>query len=48
MAQRVDRHLWIEVAQYLLAVAAVVVLAWIVADVIGSTLWGGPTSIRLR
>jgi hypothetical protein len=43
-----DRHLWIEVAEYLFAVVAVVVLAWLIADVIASPLWGGLTSIRLR
>ena len=43
-----DRHLWIEVAEYLFAVAGVIALAWLIADVIGSPLWGGLTSIRLR
>jgi hypothetical protein len=43
-----DRHLWIEVAEYLVAVAGVIALAWLIADVIASPLWGGLTSIRLR
>ncbi|HET7765339.1 MAG TPA: hypothetical protein VFK92_09655 [Burkholderiales bacterium] len=43
-----DRHLWIEVAEYLVAVVGVLVLAWTVADVLVSPLWGGLTSIRLR
>lgn len=43
-----DYHLWIEVAEYLAAVAVVIVLAWLISDVIGSPLWGGLTSIRLR
>ena len=43
-----DRHLWIEVAEYLVAVVGVIALAWMIADVIGSPLWGGLTSIRLR
>ncbi|HTQ74701.1 MAG TPA: hypothetical protein VMI74_10470 [Burkholderiales bacterium] len=43
-----DRHLWIEVAEYLVAVVGVVALVWLIADVIGSPLWGGLTSIHLR
>ena len=43
-----DRHLWIEVAEYLFAEAAVIALVWLIADVIASPLWGGLTSIRLR
>ena len=43
-----DRHLWIEVAEYLVAVVGVIALAWLIADVLGSPLWGGLTSIRLR
>jgi len=43
-----DRHLWIEVAEYLLAVIGAIALAWLIADNLGSTLWGGLTSIRLR
>ena len=44
----VDRHLWIEVAEYLVAVLGVIALAWLVADELASPLWGGLTSIRLR
>ena len=43
-----DRHLWIEVAEYLFAVVFVVALVWLIADDLGSPLWGGLTSIRLR
>jgi hypothetical protein len=43
-----DRHLWIEVAEYLLAVVGVILIAWLIADELGSPLWGGLTSIRLR
>jgi hypothetical protein len=43
-----DRHLWIEVAEYLFAVAFSVALVWLIADELGSPLWGGLTSIRLR
>lgn len=43
-----DRHLWIEVAEYLLAVIGAIALAWLIADNLGSTLWGGLASIRLR
>jgi hypothetical protein len=43
-----DRHLWIEVAEYLIAVVGVVAIAWLIADDLGSPLWGGLTSIRLR
>ncbi len=43
-----NRHLWIEVAEYLVAVIGVIALAWLIADVLGSPLWGGLTSIRLR
>ena len=43
-----DRHLWIEVAEYLAAVIGAIALAWLIADNLGSTLWGGLTSIRLR
>ena len=43
-----DRHLWIEVAEYLVAVVGVVALVWLIADVLGSPLWGGLTSIHLR
>lgn len=43
-----DGHLWIEVAEYLVAVVGVIALAWLIADVLGSPLWGGLTSIHLR
>jgi hypothetical protein len=44
-----DRHLWIEVAEYLVAVVGVVAIAWLIADDLGgSPLWGGLTSIRMR
>jgi len=43
-----DRHLWIEVAEYLVAVVGVIALVWLIADELGSPLWGGLTSIRLR
>ena len=43
-----DRHIWIEVAEYLIAVAGVIALVWLIVDVIASPLWGGLTSIRLR
>lgn len=43
-----DRHLWIEVAEYLAAVVGVILIAWLIADELGSPLWGGLTSIRMR
>lgn len=43
-----DRHLWIEVAEYLFAVVGAVALVWLIADELVSPLWGGLTSIRLR
>ena len=43
-----DPHLWIEVAEYLAAVIGAIALAWLIADDLGSPLWGGLTSIRLR
>jgi len=43
-----DRHLWIEVAEYLFAVVAAIALVWLIADELGSPLWGALTSIRLR
>ena len=43
-----DRHIWIEVAEYILAVVGAIALVWLIVDVIGSPLWGGLTSIRLR
>ena len=44
----IDRHLWIEVAEYLVAVVGVILIAWTLAEDLGSPLWGGLTSIRLR
>ena len=44
----IDRHLWIEVAEYLAAVVGVILIAWLLAEDLGSPLWGGLTSIRLR
>jgi len=38
----------IEVAEYLFAVAFVIALVWLIVDDLGSPLWGGLTSIRLR
>ena len=43
-----DRHLWIEVAEYLFAVAGVILIAWLIAEDLGSPLWGGLTSIRFH
>ena len=43
-----DRHLWIEVAEYLVAVVGAIALVWLISDDLGSPLWGGLTSIRLR
>jgi hypothetical protein len=43
-----DRHIWLEIAEYLLAVLLAVGLVWLIADDLGSPLWGGLTSIRLR
>ena len=43
-----DRHLWIEVAEYLFAVVGAIALVWLIADELVSPLWGGLTSIRLR
>ena len=44
----IDGHLWIEVAEYLVAVVGVVLIAWLLAEDLSSPLWGGLTSIRLR
>ena len=44
----VDRHLWIEVTEYIVAVVGVILIAWLLADDLASPLWGGLTSIRLR
>jgi len=43
-----DRHLWIEVAEYLFAVVGAIAIVWLIADDFGSPLWGGLTSIHLR
>ena len=43
-----DYHLWIEVAEYLVAVVGVILIAWLLAEDLASPLWGGLTSIRLR
>jgi hypothetical protein len=43
-----DHHLWIEVAEYLVAVVGVILIAWLLAEDLASPLWGGLTSIRLR
>ena len=44
----IDRHLWIEVTEYIVAVVGVTVIAWLLAEDLASPLWGGLTSIRLR
>ncbi|HTF13899.1 MAG TPA: hypothetical protein VK643_04470 [Burkholderiales bacterium] len=44
----IDRHLWIEVAEYLAVVVGVILVAWLLAEDLNSPLWGGLTSIRLR
>ena len=44
----IDRRLWIEVAEYLVAVVGVILIAWTLAEDLGSPLWGGLTNIRLR
>ena len=44
----VDRHLWIEVAEYLAVAIGVVLLALLVADELGAPLWGKIPSIHLR
>jgi hypothetical protein len=43
-----DHHLWIEVAEYIVAVVGVILIAWLLAEDLASPLWGGLTSIRLR
>jgi hypothetical protein len=43
-----DRHIWIEVAEYLIAVVGVILIAWLLAEDLGSPLWGGLTNIRPR
>ena len=44
----IDRHLWIDVAEYLAVVVGVILIAWLLAEDLSSPLWGGLTSIRLR
>lgn len=44
----IDRHLWIEVAEYLAVAIGVVLLALLIADELGASLWGRLASIRLR
>jgi hypothetical protein len=41
-----DRHLWIEVAEYLAVVVGVILIAWMLADDLGTPLWGNLTSLR--
>jgi hypothetical protein len=41
-----DRHLWIEVAEYLAAAAGVVLIAWLLAGEFSTPLWGELTSLR--
>jgi hypothetical protein len=43
-----DRHLWIEVAEYLAAALGAIAIAWFLADSLGTPLWGELTSVRLR
>jgi hypothetical protein len=43
-----DRHLWIEVAEYLAVAVGAIVIAWFLADSLGTPLWGGLTSGRLH
>ena len=44
----IDSHLWIEVAEYLVVVVGVILMAWLLADDLASPLWGGLTNIRFR
>jgi len=44
----IDRHLWIEVTEYIVAVVGVILIAWLLAEDFNSPLWGGLTSIHLR
>ncbi len=41
-----DRHLWIEVAEYLAAVVGVILIAWVLSDDLSMPLWGKLTSLR--
>lgn len=43
-----DRHLWIEVIEYIVAAIGVVLMAWVLAQDFGTPLWGELTSIRMR
>jgi hypothetical protein len=43
-----DRHLWIEVAEYLAVVVGAILIAWLLAEDLSTPLWGELTSIRLR
>jgi len=42
-----DRHLWIEVVEYLIAVAAAVLIVWWLSWTFSTPLWGHLTSIHL-
>lgn len=44
----VDRHLWIEIAEYLVVAVGVALLALLIADELGAPLWGKLTSIHPR
>jgi hypothetical protein len=41
-----DRHLWIEVAEYLAAAVGVILIAWLLAQDLSMPLWGTLTSLR--
>ncbi len=41
-----DRHLSIEVAEYLAAVVGVILIAWVLSDDLSMPLWGKLTSLR--
>ena len=43
-----DHHLWIEVTEYLATALCAVLIAWFLADSLGSPLWGGLAGIRLH
>lgn len=44
----VDRHLWIEVAEYLAVAIGVALLALLIADELGAPLWGKLTGFHPR
>jgi hypothetical protein len=44
----VDRHIWVAVAEYVVVVVGVILIAWLLAEDLGSPLWGGLTNIRQR